>query len=148
MIFAFEEAIGFMCGSVVLDKDGISAAAHMATMALYLYHHGLTLNQQLSEIYQEYGYHVSCDSYFICNDPEKIKKIFERLRNYNGANTVCCDQIWKIPSEIIFFTVPARNYRREVQNLWYPRLNYRFRQQPTRPKGYFASFQKQPDDHV
>lgn len=88
VIFAFEEAIGFMCGSQVLDKDGISAAVSMATMAAYLHHHNLTLVQQLEEIYNEYGYHMSNNSYFICHDPETIKRIFERLRNFEGPNTV------------------------------------------------------------
>lgn len=88
VVFAFEEAIGFMCGSAVLDKDGVSAAVHLATMAAYLHHHGLTLTQQLAEIYLEYGIHTSSNSYFICHDAEKIKKIFDRLRNFNGPNTV------------------------------------------------------------
>lgn len=88
VIFAFEEAIGFMCGSEVLDKDGINAAVNLCTMATYLYHHSLTLSQQLKEIYEEYGYHLSHNSYFICRDADKIKKIFERLRNFNGPNTV------------------------------------------------------------
>lgn len=87
VIFAFEEAIGFMCGSSVLDKDGISAAVVMATLAAYLHHHNLSLSQQLDEIYNEYGYHVSNNSYFICHESEVIKRIFERLRNYNGPNT-------------------------------------------------------------
>lgn len=88
VMFSFEEAIGFMWGTNVLDKDGLSAALHLGTMASYLYHHGLSLAEQLSEIYQEYGYHVSCNSYFICHDGEKIRDIFERLRNFNGPNTV------------------------------------------------------------
>ncbi len=36
VIFCFEEAIGFLCSSKVLDKDGISAEAIMAEMAVYL----------------------------------------------------------------------------------------------------------------
>lgn len=88
VIFAFEEAIGFMWGSEVLDKDGINAAVNLCTMTTYLYHHSLTLSQQLKEIYEEYGYHLSHNSYFICRDAEKIKNIFERLRNFNGPNTV------------------------------------------------------------
>ncbi|KAF5295359.1 hypothetical protein FQR65_LT01549 [Abscondita terminalis] len=87
VIFAFEEAIGFMCGTTVLDKDGISAAAVLATMASYLNHHNLSLSQQLEEIYNEYGYHVSNNSYFICHEPLVIKAIFERLRNFEGPNT-------------------------------------------------------------
>lgn len=87
VIFAFEEAIGFMCGTTVLDKDGISAAAVLATMASYLHHHNLSLSQQLEEIYNEYGYHISNNSYFICHEPPIIKAIFERLRNFDGPNT-------------------------------------------------------------
>ena len=42
-----------MCGIHVPDKDGVSAAAHLAEMAVYLHavHQGRTLTQQLNEIY-------------------------------------------------------------------------------------------------
>lgn len=36
VIFSFEEAIGFMCGCNVLDKDGISAEVVVAEMGVYL----------------------------------------------------------------------------------------------------------------
>lgn len=87
VIFAFEEAIGFMYGSAVLDKDGVSAAVHVGTMISYLHHHGLSLKEQLDEIYKEYGYHISDNSYYICHDPDLIKEIFEKIRNYNGKCT-------------------------------------------------------------
>jgi len=51
VLFAFEEAIGFMCGSTVLDKDGVSAAAVTSEMATYVYGQGKTLKTQLEEIY-------------------------------------------------------------------------------------------------
>ena len=51
VLFAFEEAIGYMCGCVVLDKDGISAAAVMAEFASWLDEQGKTLRQQLEELY-------------------------------------------------------------------------------------------------
>lgn len=53
VLFAFEEAIGFMCGSSVLDKDGISAGVRVAEMAAYLETMGLTLVDKLEEIYTE-----------------------------------------------------------------------------------------------
>ena len=40
-----------MCGTRVLDKDGISAAMVTAEMAVYLYSHGTTLMEQLEKIY-------------------------------------------------------------------------------------------------
>lgn len=88
VIFCYEEAIGFMCGNNVLDKDGISAAAHFTTFVNELYSQGKSIAQKLEEIYNIYGYHVSCNSYYICHDGEKIKRIFERIRNYSEPNTV------------------------------------------------------------
>ena len=82
VIFAFEEAIGFCCGTAVLDKDGVSAAFQLATLTSYLYNDKKTLGDKLGEIYDEYGYHVSRNSYFICYEADKIRSIFERLRNY------------------------------------------------------------------
>lgn len=54
VLFAYEEAIGFMCGSKVLDKDGISAGVRVAELAAYLETIGLTLSDKLEEIYEEY----------------------------------------------------------------------------------------------
>ncbi|KAB1282800.1 Phosphoglucomutase-2 [Camelus dromedarius] len=64
VLFAFEEAIGYMCCPFVLDKDGVSAAVITA----------------------EYGYHITKASYFICHDQGTVKKLFENLRNYDGKN--------------------------------------------------------------
>lgn len=87
VIFCFEEAIGFMCSSAVVDKDGVSAMCNFATMTTYLYSKNLTITEKLEEIYSTYGQHLSCNSYYICHDPVKIKTIFERIRNFTGPNT-------------------------------------------------------------
>uniref|UniRef100_A0A6A7G3A3 Phosphoglucomutase-2-like n=1 Tax=Hirondellea gigas TaxID=1518452 RepID=A0A6A7G3A3_9CRUS len=87
VLFAFEEAIGFMNGIEVLDKDGVSAAVVLAEMAAHLQTQGRTLHDQLIEIYKTYGYHVSNNSYFICQDQEKIDKIFDRMRNFGAPKT-------------------------------------------------------------
>lgn len=111
ILFAYEEAIGFMCGSKVLDKDGISAGVRVAELAAYLETIDLSLLDKLQEIYQEYvrfciyqclkyiliyynkfiililyryGHHISNNSYWICHDSDVIKAIFERLRNYSS----------------------------------------------------------------
>lgn len=46
--------LGFMFGTNVLDKDGISAAVVMAEMASYLNRHGLTLTEQLHNLYKRF----------------------------------------------------------------------------------------------
>ncbi|XP_075786702.1 phosphopentomutase isoform X1 [Pelodiscus sinensis] len=87
VLFAFEEAIGYMCSPVVLDKDGVSAAVITAELSSWLATKNLSLSQQLKAIYEEYGYHITKASYFICHDPKVIKDLFENLRNFDGKNT-------------------------------------------------------------
>ncbi|XP_078355274.1 glucose 1,6-bisphosphate synthase-like [Oculina patagonica] len=83
--------LGFMFGTNVLDKDGISAAVVMAEMASYLNRHGLTLTEQLHNLYKRYGVHVSNNSYYLCHSPLTIKKIFDRIRTLdNGQYPSTC----------------------------------------------------------
>lgn len=51
-IFYFDST-GFMCGTTVLDKDGISAAMVCAEMATWLAERNITITQQLEHIYQK-----------------------------------------------------------------------------------------------
>jgi len=51
VLYAFEESIGYMCGSEVLDKDGISAAVKIAELAIYL--ENSTLSSTLESIYKQ-----------------------------------------------------------------------------------------------
>lgn len=51
VLFAYEEAIGFMCGTEVLDKDGISAGIRVAEMAAYLSKKDMSLMDKLKELF-------------------------------------------------------------------------------------------------
>lgn len=88
VIFGFEEAIGYMCGLQVADKDGVSAACHMSTLGSFLKSQNTTLNEKLDEIYNTYGYHVSLNSYYICYYAHVIKDIFDKIRNFVGPRMV------------------------------------------------------------
>lgn len=89
ILFAFEEAIGFMFAPTVLDKDGVSAACHLASLTAFLKTQNQTLYGKLNELYERYGFHCTNNSYFLCYEPPVIVKIFERIRNFqHAANTV------------------------------------------------------------
>ncbi|XP_031573517.1 glucose 1,6-bisphosphate synthase-like [Actinia tenebrosa] len=91
VLFAYEEAIGFMYGTNVLDKDGVSAGVVLAEMATYLNTQGLTLTQQLSKLYESYGVHISINSYYLCMSPPVITNIFNRIRTLeNGQYPLSC----------------------------------------------------------
>ncbi|GAA6061545.1 hypothetical protein JCM10212_002752 [Sporobolomyces blumeae] len=79
-IFAYEEAIGFMNGTEIRDKDGVTALAMFAEMAVALAGQGRTIAQHLDSLYDKYGFHATSNSYFICRDPKKTDRIFSQLR--------------------------------------------------------------------
>ncbi|CAF0798175.1 unnamed protein product [Brachionus calyciflorus] len=87
VIFCFEEAIGFMCGSRVLDKDGISAEAVCSELAVFLKEvENKSLIEKLDWIYDTYGYHVSNNSYYLCYEQHNIVSMFEKIRHHDPQN--------------------------------------------------------------
>jgi len=83
--FGYEEAIGFMFGSDIRDKDGIAAMVSFAELAVSLRANGKTVNERLQELYSNYGYFETNNSYFICNDPKISDDIFSHIRNYRSS---------------------------------------------------------------
>ena len=59
LIFAYEEALGYSVLPWIPDKDGISAAVVFAELASMLGAVGMTVDEQLDEIYAEHGYHLT-----------------------------------------------------------------------------------------
>ena len=58
-LFSYEEAIGFCCGNVVFDKDGISAIGVFTELIYAVYHKGMSLSEHLQRLYDRYGEFVS-----------------------------------------------------------------------------------------
>ncbi|KAJ7929358.1 hypothetical protein B0H13DRAFT_947180 [Mycena leptocephala] len=83
--FGYEEAIGYMFGARIRDKDGVAATVAFAELVTSLHNQGKTVYSYLEELYQRYGYFQTSNSYFVCKDPSTIDKIFERLRNYHSG---------------------------------------------------------------
>ncbi|KAG0241492.1 hypothetical protein B0O80DRAFT_443510 [Mortierella sp. GBAus27b] len=84
VIFGYEEAIGFMLGDIVRDKDGVSALGCFAQLVAKLYKQGTKISGYLDSLYKKYGYFASANSYFICHEQDTINRIFNKMRF--GAN--------------------------------------------------------------
>lgn len=80
IIFAYEEAIGFMVEDIVRDKDGISAMLVFVELAAELRKRSYTVLQHLNELYRKYGIFVESNSYYISNDPVITSTIFNTIR--------------------------------------------------------------------
>ncbi|QRW25110.1 phosphoglucomutase/phosphomannomutase, alpha/beta/alpha domain protein [Rhizoctonia solani] len=94
VLFGYEEAIGFMLGEEVRDKDGVSATS------------GKLATDYLEEIYAQYGYfRPTSNSYFICSQSEIVDQIFARLRSYNDPASLSKDKMSQYPKSIGGLTV-------------------------------------------
>lgn len=58
-LFAYEEALGYMVGSMVWDKDGLSALVAFAQLTAELASQGQTIWDRLEKIYREHGFHLN-----------------------------------------------------------------------------------------
>ncbi len=89
-LFGFEESYGCLAGTYARDKDAVVASMLIAEMALYYREQGLSLYDQLQNIYKKYGYYnefvVSVTMEGI-EGIEKIKGIMEDVRS-NPPKTV------------------------------------------------------------
>ncbi|ABV88047.1 phospho-sugar mutase [Shewanella pealeana] len=58
-LFAYEEALGYTVGSMVWDKDGLSALVAFAQLTAELASQGQTIWDRLEAIYREHGFHIN-----------------------------------------------------------------------------------------
>ncbi|MGL5470514.1 MAG: phospho-sugar mutase [Shewanella sp.] len=58
-LFAYEEALGYTVGSMVWDKDGLSALVAFAQLTAELAAKGQTIWDRLEQIYREQGFHLN-----------------------------------------------------------------------------------------
>lgn len=82
-IFGYEESYGCLAGTHARDKDAIVAVMLLCEAAAYYKEKGLTLWEQMTKMYEKYGYYkeevkqVTLDG---LDGIEKIKNILENLR--------------------------------------------------------------------
>lgn len=83
-IFGFEEAIGFLIGTHVRDKDAIVASTLLTEMIAYYKLEGKTLVDVLEEIYEKHGYYSNMAQNLVFPGAEGMDKmtgIMSELRN-------------------------------------------------------------------
>lgn len=57
-LFGFEESYGYLKGTYARDKDAVVATMLIAEMTLYYREKGITLSEQMENIYKKYGYYI------------------------------------------------------------------------------------------
>ena len=83
ILMAYEESFGYLVGTHIRDKDGVSAALVVCRMASYWKKRGYTLAGALEELFKKYGYYIDDQSAFVFEGAagaEKIAGIMTRIR--------------------------------------------------------------------
>jgi len=81
-LLAFEESLGFLVSTHVLDKDGISSALVFSEIAEECYASGRTIHEYLTELMEENGYHITYNKYYKIKDLSLMPSIFDSIRNW------------------------------------------------------------------
>jgi phosphomannomutase len=79
LVFAYEQAIGYLVTGRPLDKDGITAAVVMTELASVLAAEGSSLEGRLGEIADKYGKHITGEV-SVKMDPVQGAKTVEKIR--------------------------------------------------------------------
>ena len=83
-VFGFEESYGCLVGTHARDKDGITAVMMLCEAAAFYKKQGLTLWDQMINIYEKYGYYREETMTITLKGADgavKIKEIMESIRN-------------------------------------------------------------------
>ena len=83
-LFGFEESYGCLISDYARDKDGISAVMSLCEAAAYYKSKGITLWDQMINIYEKYGYYKEGQVSITltgASGAEKIKEMMNNLRN-------------------------------------------------------------------
>ncbi len=82
-IFGYEESYGCLAGDYARDKDGVAAVALLCEAAAYYKEKGISLWEQMLNLYEKYGYYkegVKQITLEGIDGAEKIKTTMENLR--------------------------------------------------------------------
>ncbi len=83
-VFGYEEALGYCVGTMVRDKDGITAALIFAELVAALRAEGRTVQDRLDDLAAEFGAHVTRQWSSVItgvDGPARIREIVEQLRH-------------------------------------------------------------------
>jgi phosphoglucomutase len=80
VVFAFEEALGYMIPQTVHDKDSISAAAVFLTATSQWSTQGLTPYAKLQSLYKHLGYFEDANTYLVSPSPSVTTLVFTTIR--------------------------------------------------------------------
>ena len=122
-VFGFEESYGCLIGDYARDKDGIAAVMSLCEAAAYYKSKGITLWEQMYNMYEKYGYYKEAQVSIVLEGAEGAEKIKQLMTNMRNKDI---NQIGKY--KVLNFKDIERDYHKdmltgEVKNTGLPKSN-------------------------
>ena len=108
-VFGFEESYGCLIGDYARDKDGIAAVMSLCEAAAYYRFKGITLWNQMNNIYEKYGYYKEDQVSIVLEGAEGAEKIKEMMTDMRNKNV---EQIGKY--KVLCFKDVDRDYVKDM----------------------------------
>ena len=108
-VFGFEESYGCLIGDYARDKDGIAAVMSLCEAAAYYKSKGLTLGEQMNNIYEKYGYYKEDQVSIVLEGAEGAEKIKEMMTNMRNKDIL---QIGE--NKVLAFKDVDRDYQKDM----------------------------------
>ena len=108
-VFGFEESYGCLIGDYARDKDGIAAVMSLCEAAAYYRSKGITLWNQMNNIYEKYGYYKEDQVSIVLEGAEGAEKIKEMMTGMRNKNV---EQIGKY--KVLCFKDVDRDYVKDM----------------------------------
>ena len=108
-VFGFEESYGCLIGDYARDKDGIAAVMSLCEAAAYYRSKGITLWDQMNNIYEKYGYYKEDQVSIVLEGAEGAEKIKEMMTDMRNKNV---EQIGKY--KVLCFKDVDRDYVKDM----------------------------------
>ena len=108
-VFGFEESYGCLIGDYARDKDGIAAVMSLCEAAAYYRAQGITLWNQMNNIYEKYGYYKENQVSIVLEGAEGAEKIKEMMTSMRNKDV---EQIGKY--KVLCFKDVDRDYVKDM----------------------------------
>ena len=108
-VFGFEESYGCLIGDYARDKDGIAAVMSLCEAAAYYRAQGITLWDQMNNIYEKYGYYKEDQVSIVLEGAEGAEKIKEMMTSMRNKDV---EQIGKY--KVLCFKDVDRDYVKDM----------------------------------